>query len=314
MTSASPGRIKFRHLHCFLEAASHASFVGAAEALGISQPAVSKSIGELEAELGAQLFVRSRSGVSLTHEGEAFRRHAGAAVSALRQAVASVEEAEERSSATVAIGALPTVAAELVPDAVRAVKSEGLRANIRVITGPNTFLLAELKAGRMDFVVGRMADRELMSGLEFERLFSERIVFAARSGHPLAKGRGASLPRILDYTVLLPPSGSIIRPETDRLLLAHGIGEIPDVIETVSPVFSISYLKSTDAIWIISRSVVRAEIASGALVELPFDTGATFGPIGLTTRMGGLPSLAASRVVDALRRSAARIAGSPQAV
>lgn len=297
--------IRFRHLNAFLEVAGRHSFGAAAAALGVTQPAVSKAIGELEAALGVRLLERSRAGVSLTPEGVSFRRHAGAAVSALSEGVASVDAARTRTPVTVAVGAMPSVAGTLIPAAVLAVKANGFDARIRVITGPNGFLLEELNAGRLDFVVGRMAEPEAISGLQFERLFSETIVFAARPGHPLAAVKDAALGRIAEFPVVLPPSGSIIRPEADRLLNEHGIGELKDVIETVSPVFSVSYLKESDAIWIITRSVVSTEIAEGGLVELPIDTGTTSGPVGLTTRPGGLPSVAADTLVGAIRRAAA---------
>lgn len=299
-------RIRFRHLNCFLEVAGRSSFVGAARALGVTQPAVSKTIGELEASLGVALFERSRAGVRLTPEGEAFRRHAGPAVSELRQAIASVQAADRKSRATVAVGALPTVAGQLVPAAVLAARRDGLRARIRVEVGPASFLLSELQTGRLDFVVGRMAEAKQMAGLQFERLYSERIIFVARAGHPLALAASGTLASIVDFPVVLPPTGSAIRPEVDRSLIANGIGDMPDVVESASPVFSISLLKSSDAIWIISRSVVAAEIAGGGLVELPFEAGIASGAVGLTTRPEGLPSVAADELVAAIRAAGQR--------
>lgn len=126
-------RIECRQLNCHLEAASRASFVGAAAARGITQPAVSKAIGELEGALRVKLFIRSRAGVALTPRGEAFRRHAGAAISALRQGVASVDETRRPLTVTAASGALPTVAGELVPVAVRAAKRDGLAARVWLV-------------------------------------------------------------------------------------------------------------------------------------------------------------------------------------
>ncbi len=294
-------RIRFRHLNCFLEVAGRSSFVGAARALGVTQPAVSKTIGELEATLRVQLFERSRAGVRLTAEGEAFRRHAGPAVSELRRAIASVDPSDRQSLATVSVGALPTVAGQVVPAAVLAARGNGLRARIRVAVGPAVYLLAELRAGQLDFVVGRMAEAAEMAGLQFERLYSERVVFVVRTGHPLALAGSGTLASIVEFPVVLPPAGSAIRPEVDRALIANGIGELRDVVESASPVFSISLLKSSDAIWIISRSVVAAEIGEGGLVELPFEAGIASGPVGLTTRPEGLPSVAADVLVAEIR-------------
>ncbi|MEX0860362.1 MAG: LysR family transcriptional regulator [Cucumibacter sp.] len=125
--------IECRQLNCHLDAASRASFVGAAAALGITQPAVSKAIGEPEGAPGVKRFIRSRAGVALTPQGEALRRHAGAAISALRQGPASVNETRRPSTVTVAFGALPTVTGELVPVAVLAAKRDSLAARVWLV-------------------------------------------------------------------------------------------------------------------------------------------------------------------------------------
>ena len=95
-------RIKYRHLQCFLAVAQHGSLQKAADVLAITQPAVSKTLKELEDLLAVRLFERGRRGAVPTREGEAFLRHAGASVSALREAVASVAQTRRpiSSSAT----------------------------------------------------------------------------------------------------------------------------------------------------------------------------------------------------------------------
>ncbi len=72
-------RIKFRHLVCFLEVARQGSLARAADALAVSQPAISKTLKELEDLLEASLFERGKSGASLTEAGVAFLRYAGPA-------------------------------------------------------------------------------------------------------------------------------------------------------------------------------------------------------------------------------------------
>ena len=93
-------RIKFRHLQCVLAVARLGSLQRAAETLAISQPAVSKTLKELEALLGVRLLERGRKGAELTAAGAAFARHAQASVGALRQAVASVAPGPGRSGIT----------------------------------------------------------------------------------------------------------------------------------------------------------------------------------------------------------------------
>lgn len=298
-------RIKFRHLICFLEVASQKSFVKAGNTLGLTQPAVSKAISELEEELGVKLFSRSRSGVSLTYYGEAFRGYAGASKSALEQGVSSILEARNKGASTIAIGALPTVAGHLVPNAIIRAKQEGLEAKIQLITGPNEHLIYELNKGHLHMVVGRMSNPKYMHDLHFEKLYSDVIVFAVRKEHPLLQKQNIGLSDISRYTVLLPSQNSIIRPDVDRLLLSNGIANLNDVIETVSPTFGLNYLKQTDTIWIISRSVVRDQIEAGVIRELPFNTGETAGHIGLTTNTSNVLSISAQMLIQAIRDSVA---------
>lgn len=294
-------RIKLRHLVAFLEVAGQRSFARAADVLALTQPALSRAIAELETELGVPVFVRSRRGVELTPFGEAFRAHAGAAVASLRQGIETVTEARRSGTATVSLGALPTVVGGIVPQAIATARARGLNAVVRVHTGPNDYLLDRLRDGRLDLVVGRLSDPVLMSGLAFEHLYSEEIVVVVRAGHPLDGPGPHDFARLAGFTVMLPTPGSIIRPDVERLMIARGFGMPPDLIETVSPAFGLVYLMQTDAVWIISRGVVAEALAAGRVVQLAVDTGGASGPVGLTRRADPAASPAADLLVECLR-------------
>jgi LysR family pca operon transcriptional activator len=296
-------RIKLRHIVCFLEVARLESVVHAAEVLGITQPAASKTIQELEAILGVALFDRSRRNLFLSPCGEVFLRYAGASVTALRQGIDALGQARSEG-VVVKVGALPTVSARILPRAVKRLTAGQLTARTRIVTGPNAYLLSLLRLGDVDLVVGRMAEPEMMLGFSFEHLYSERIVFAVRPGHPLLSDRPFDLASIERFQVLMPPPDSIIRPTVERLLVAHGIGRLRDEVETVSNAFGRSFTRSTDAVWIISEGVVVEDMAEGALVPLPVDTSETLGPVGLTTRTDVALSLPAELLVQSIRDTA----------
>lgn len=303
--SAWREKVRFRQLSIFLEVARRQSFVRTAEALNVTQPSVSRTISELEEVLEVRLFERSRRGVWLTPEGEAFRHHAGAAISAIRRGVIAARATTEEGQ-RFKIGALPTVAGRLVPAAVQLAVEQGLRARLSVLTGPNTFLLGELKSGNLDLVVGRLPQAAAMDGLEFERLFSDRIALVTRVGHPMSRP-GASLSELVNYPVLLPGPGALIHDQIQRALVGAGLPSLNNVVETVSPGFAISYLQATNATWIISESVVQDQVEEGRLVAISLGSRTALGPVGLTRQTAPVPSPFMEDVCAAFRREASRL-------
>lgn len=297
-------RIRLRHVSCFLEVARLGSVVRAGEALGMTQPGVSRTLKELEEILGLALFDRSRRSLTLTAFGDIFLRHAGLSIAALRQGVEALDQART-DTASVAIGALPTVSSSLVPRAIERFGQSPMFCRTRVVTGPSVYLLAQLRVGDVDFVAGRMANPDAMSGLSFEHLYSERIALVVRPGHPLLKARPLDLRAIEEFQILMPPPGAIIRPAVERLLLAHGVGRLRDEVETVSNSLGRAYAAGSDAVWIISEGVVAQDEAEGRLARLPVDTSETLGPIGITTRTGSPLSPQADALLRAVREAVA---------
>jgi len=299
MNSIFDSRLKLRHVQCFLEVARLGKIVLAAEVLAVSQPALSKTIRELETLLDVKLFTRTKNGVELTRFGEIFHRSASGGVSELRRGLDNIRQAKKEGEPYLSIGVLPTAAARIMPQAVNAFKESGRTTNLHLFTGPNTVLLERLRLGELDLVVGRLAEPSSMQGLSFQHVYSEHISVVVRPQHPLLASIGigastgkqaVSLKGIEDYVVLVPTRESIIRPTVDRLLLTHGINELPESIETVSDAFGRNYVRQTDAVWIISNGVVAIDVQQGILVEIPVDSRETLGPVGLTIRADKLMS------------------------
>ncbi|WP_083463569.1 LysR substrate-binding domain-containing protein [Prosthecomicrobium hirschii] len=277
-----PG-IKLRHIRAFLEIADEGSLSAAARARRLTQPALSRSLGELEAMLGQPLFLRQGRGLALTEAGRLFRRHAAAGVEALEAGAAALAPAT--AGGRIDVGVLPTVAARLFPRV--ALRFGALRAGIvlSVETGPNTYLLRRLRDGAIDLMVGRMPEAAEMAGLTFEHLYEEEILLCARAGHPLA---GLPARDVLRRSpLILPPAGAIIRRPVADYLAAHGLGGAVPVFETVSLAVGRGLLLGSDAVWFISAGVIAEDLARGDLVAIP--TGARFlsGSVGMTTRQAG---------------------------
>ncbi|TWD45909.1 LysR family transcriptional regulator [Agrobacterium vitis] len=298
-------RIKFRHLQTFVEVARQKSVMRAADILHVSQPAVTKTIRELEEVLGVALFQREGRGIVITRHGEIFLRHAGATMTALRQALDSVSHDSAQLGPPVRVGALPTVSTRIMPKAMTAFLNEDTGSRIKIVTGDNAVLLEQLRVGELDLVVGRLASPEKMTGFSFEHLYSEQVLFTVRAGHPLLTVKQQLFERIREFPVLMPTRNSIIRPFVDHFLIANGIPALPTQIETVSDAFGRAFLKSSDAIWIISEGVVAGDIAEGTLTTLPIDSSSTSGPVGLTVRTDAIPTLPQSLLMQAIRDAAA---------
>ncbi|WP_046632785.1 pca operon transcription factor PcaQ [Neorhizobium galegae] len=300
-------RVKFRHLHTFVEVARQKSVVKAAEILHVSQPAVTKTIRELEEALGVAMFERDGRGIRITRYGEVFLRHAGAALTALRQGVDSVSQELFDSPPPVRIGALPTVSTRVMPRAMTLFLAEKTGSRVKIVTGDNAVLMEQLRVGELDLVVGRLALPEKMTGLSFEHLYSEQVVFTVRAGHPLLDAKRSIFEGFADYPVLMPTRGSIIRPSVEQFLIANGVASLPTQVETVSDAFGRAFVRSSDAIWIISTGVVAADIEDRVLATLPIDTSETRGPVGLTIRADVNPSTPLSILMQTIRQAAAEI-------
>ncbi|NLS04273.1 pca operon transcription factor PcaQ [Rhizobium sp. P32RR-XVIII] len=304
-------RIKLRHLQAFVEVARQKSVMKAARLMHVSQPAVTKTIRELEEALGVKLFERDGRGIKITRYGEVFLRHAGTALTAVRQGLDSVTHERVGNAPLIRVGALPTVSTHIMPRAMNLFLKENIWSRIKIVTGENAVLLEQLRVGDLDLVVGRLAAPEKMAGFSFEHLYSEQVVFAVRAGHPLLMAKQPIFSRIGDYTVLMPTQASIIRPFVESFLIANGIADLPNQIETVSDSFGRAFVRSSEAIWIISAGVVATDIADGLLGILPIDTSETKGPVGLTMRTEPNPSLPMSILIQTIREAAAEVFVSP---
>ncbi|MBA5778849.1 pca operon transcription factor PcaQ [Stappia sp. F7233] len=275
-------RIKLRHLQAFLEVARRKSLTEAATALNITQPAVSKTLKELEEILGVSLMDRSRAGVFLSPAGDIFLHYASMSVAALQQGLDGIEQARMGSDRLLNVGALPSVAASIIPSAVSRYLEKRLGGTLNIVTGPNGHLLDQLRVGALDVVVGRLGQPEAMQGLTFSQLYSEQVRIVVRPGHPLL--REPDIARLPEFTVLCPNRQAAIRPLVERLMVANGIGNLPRRIETVSNAFGRAFTRQTDAVWIISHGVVAGDLRERMLVDLKIDTRITLGPVGISAR------------------------------
>jgi LysR family transcriptional regulator, pca operon transcriptional activator len=291
---------KLRHIRLFLQIADSGSVTAAARAAGLSQPAVSKSLSDLEALLGGALFHRLGRRLELTAEGQRFARHARAAMASL-DAAARVMAVEEALS--LSVGLLPTVSARFFPRVVSRFLAGRPAVTLAIETGSHPVLLRKLRERHVDLMIGRMPEAPEVEGLDFEFLYEEPIIAVVRAGNPFARLPLADLLRRVP--VVLPTRESIIRRRVDDFLTALGLGELRAAVETSTLALGRGVLLASDAVWFISAGVVEEDVESGQLLPVPLGASYLSGAIGMTTVKGAAPSVALAELMRIVREMAA---------
>lgn len=302
---ANTDRLKFRHLRALVAVAEQGTLVRAADVLAITQPAVSKTLAELEDIVGRRLLERTPKGVKLTASGRVLLRYAGASLRTLSEGLDSLATEQEGEIPVLRIGALPNVAATVLPPALLRFAAATPRARVTVRTGSNAKLIAALRQGVLDLVIGRLAEPSEMQGLSFEQLYTEPLVFVVRSGHPLAGRRRIEPTLLRQYRLVLPDAGTRVREAADRFFVSSGMGLPVQIIETIDLAFGRSYVLQSDAVWFVPLGAIENELLQGSFVSLPVDTRITEGPVGLTRRVDRVTSDALQAVMDEVRQGAA---------
>ncbi|HSW18316.1 MAG TPA: pca operon transcription factor PcaQ [Ramlibacter sp.] len=303
---ATMDRIKLRHLHSLVAVSEQGSLVRAADALSVTQPAVSKTLAELEDIVGQRLFERGPRGVVLTDVGQQLLRYAGSSLRTLREGLDSIARDRSDDSPILLLGAAPNASASVLPQALQAFALQAPNARVRVRTGSNAQLIADLRRDQLDLVLGRLVDPSAMQGLSFEPLYTEVLIFAVRAGHPLAARRRLRPEELAGYIVVLPDLGTRIREAADRYFLASGAALPTQVVETIDASFGRSYVLQGDAVWCVPEGAVEHDLRQGTLCRLRLDTSITEGSVGLTMRADMVASRTLQLLLQEIRKNAAR--------
>ncbi|MEB6377803.1 LysR substrate-binding domain-containing protein [Leclercia adecarboxylata] len=295
-------RIRLRHLHTFVAVAQQGTLGRAAETLNLSQPALSKTLNELEQLTGTRLFERGRLGAQLTLVGEQFLTHAVKVLDALNTAGQSLTRRNDVAGDVVRIGALPTAALGILPAVIGQFHKQQRNITLQVATMNNTMLLAGLKSGELDLGIGRMSDPELMSGLNYELLFLESLKLVVRPRHPILHDT-VTLSRVMEWPVVVSPKGTVPRQNAETLLQTQGCKLPPGCIETLSASLSRQLTVDFDYVWFVPSGAVKEDLRQGTLVALPVTTPGPGEPIGVLTRVDAPLSSATQTLLSAIRKS-----------
>ena len=264
--------ITLRHLRALVALSDLKLIARVSEALGVTQPAVSKQIAELERIVGVPVVTRDRNRLYLTPIGVRLADHARLALGQLDRAAFDIEAMTSGVSGSVSVGVVSSVAPNLMSGTIELFKRSTPQANVSVSEGHFVELLPQLEAGALDLVIARVWQPQELAGIDQMALFSEPIVVVAGHNHPLSQGGDVTWKDVTTYPWILPQPGSVARQAVDALFAANGLSPPNNTIASLSIALNLELLRAMPALGLLPQRLAQAQAARGETVILPLDT------------------------------------------
>lgn len=300
-------RLKLRQLRLLVAVGQHGNIQSAARDLGISQPAATKMIQDLETDFEVLLFDRTNRGVVPTVFGQSLIRHGKLIFAQVSNAAQELEDLSEGNSGRVVIGTLLAASPTLLPVAVEILLKERPKVAVKIVEGTNEILMPALLSAEIDMVVGRLPSHRHRSKIVQEKFYDERVLAVVRPNHPLTQARGLGFLDLAGYGWILPPVETTLRRQADQFFVRQGQHEPITSIESVSYLANRSLLRSHDFVGLMPSQVAGLDIERGILKVLDWQVPFGAGPVGVSYRGGDSLSPAGAAMLKALRHSAAKI-------
>jgi DNA-binding transcriptional LysR family regulator len=207
--------MRLKQLRDVLAIVERGSLNAAARQLHVAQPALTRSIRELERELGVPLFARQARGMVLTPMGRLFVRRAGTALGELRRAREEIEQSQGGVGGTVVAGLSIMPHISMLPHALRPFKRRFPQVRLKIIEGLYPAMESGLRDGSIDVYLGASPESAIAAGLRMEALFDNTRAVFGRKAHPLA--RATSLKELADAEWITPTLAYDAEEDLNRL-------------------------------------------------------------------------------------------------
>lgn len=240
--------MKLNAIRDFLTVVDRGGLRAAARQLHGSQPAISRSIHELERELGVVLFERKSSGVTLTPMGGVFHRRASAVFNELRLAQEELDQLRGETYGTlrIALSSVPHIA--LLPNSLRPFRARFPNVLIDIVDAVYPKIEQDLRESRVDFYVGP-APNDIGADLVSEKLFDNTRVIVGRKGHPLGQAR--TLRDLIDAEWITTSITHVAEEELGPLFESHGLPAPRLVLQAHSTLTFLTALLNSDLLMML---------------------------------------------------------------
>jgi DNA-binding transcriptional LysR family regulator len=295
--------LSLAQLRQFVALAEAGSVGGAARALGISQPAATKSLRALEAQLGAVLIRRTARGTELTKHGQTFLLRARSACREIDRGQAELADAVKQVSGPVVLGASPASAAALLPGPLKLLRRD-FPVDIRIIEGMPAAMLPRVRDESLDFALGPSLRTPLASDLVAVPLYPNQMVIVVRRGHPLAAAR--SLADLMDSEWITAGLGTASLV-VDDMFTAAGLPTPRWAIRCESIPGLIAITAQSDLIATVPKSLLVLGIADRLLEQVRVREKLASSTMSLFMKRDLPLNAAASKLVRLIKDEAKRL-------
>jgi LysR family transcriptional regulator, hydrogen peroxide-inducible genes activator len=294
-----------RQLHFLTALKAHGGFVRAADAVGVTQPTLSAGIKELEELLGVSLVDRSRTGAVLTEAGEEAARRAAGAIADVEDLVRAVRRAGAPLAGAFRLGAIPTIAPFLLPNALATLKARFPQLRLILKEDVTSRLVDALKARTLDAAI--IALPYAANGIDVDIVAEDEFLLACPAGHPLARQDSVSPDSLVNEDVLLLEDGHCLRDHAQSVCRVSQSQAAAEVGATSLHTL-VQMVGGGLGVTLLPRLAEEAGVTAGANVAIRrFDPPVIGRLIGIAWRAGGLRSEEAKLIAETLR--AGRLSG-----
>lgn len=293
--------LKLRHLQMLVALDQFRHLGRAAEFLSVTQPAVSKTLAEIESMFGLPLFERSTRGTEPTAAGASVVRFARSVLAGYDRTRDEIAAEASGASGRTSVGAMVSATPVLLAQAVQRLKARSHRTTVLIEEGDLARLLPKLRLGELDLFVGRLEPGYASPDLETEPLYEDPMVAVARPGHALARRRAVQWADLAGQPCVMPPPWASLRVKLEQQFFAHGLHPPADIVESASFLSQITFLHQRGAVAFMARTVARHFAQQGMLAVLRLPVQVALPPVGLITLRGQRVTPVTGLLVESLR-------------
>ena len=296
-------RLKMRQILLLVALDDHRNIHKAASHVGMTQPAATRLLSDLERLLKINLFERNTRGVSPNGYGQSLIRHCRIILTTLDHARDEINAISSGTTGRTAIGTLQVASPMLVPRGILRFKKSHPNHTLLVREGTTLTLLPALWRGELDLLVGRASKNIAGEGLKFESLYEEPMCIVAKKNHRLAKRNYLKLSTLAKEEWILPTPDSIYRKRLDEAFRKSGANPPHSVVESISILTNMLLIQESDMLAVMPGKVAKHYADLGELQILSIKPPTPSGPVGIISVLGRPLSPAAIDFIQALRES-----------